>query len=125
MPELDSSVYAGLLSLGCRRTLFDLDQLLAGAVGPGYRLKPWQYDQAREAIVTLYHILKRPDLEPTPHARAAAKAKADGAFQAFMGAALRRRRGDAVQARGGVKIRRPGRAAPRKRRNGRVNARGA
>lgn len=92
----DKALYRGFLAEGCKRTLFDMEQCLAGkSEGARYRLTAYQMSEAREAIRTLYHIVARPDLEVTPVGRA----RADAGFQQFLAdvtPTLRRQRSKGV-----------------------------
>jgi hypothetical protein len=55
-----------------------------------FRMTAEQFEEARPALVTLYEISKRLGLEPNPRAVALSEAKADRAFQTFLGKATAR-----------------------------------
>ncbi len=81
-------LYALILREGGKRMLYALDCSLQGEGDGGptpFRLKASQYAEARAAIVTLFGIFERPQLEPTP----ARVAKNDARFQHFMLTAIR------------------------------------
>lgn len=89
----DRAMYAWALSRGLRHVLFEIDQTLSGkAEKTPFRLIPDRYEEAREAIATLYRIVGRPEIEPTPQATAVQRAQRDVGFQHFMRSALVKRR---------------------------------
>ncbi len=76
--------YRMVFSMGLRTALYNIDSFLSGKDGLPFRLSATQYDEARDAIVTLYRIAKQPELEATPTGRALNRARADDAFQSFL-----------------------------------------
>jgi hypothetical protein len=89
----DQDLYAWAFSNGLSHQLFEFDQVLSGkADKASFRLTPERYQEARAAIVTLYRIVKQPELEPTPRATAVQMAHRDVRFQEFLRSSLAKRK---------------------------------
>lgn len=88
--DLRHGLYRDVFERAGKRTLFCLHLLFRGETErpaeDGYlpfRLSAAQFEEAREAMATLFQIVKMAKLERTPILRA----KADADFQRFVGAA--------------------------------------
>jgi hypothetical protein len=77
------ALYEWAISNNMRCTLFEMEMVLSGKSGD-FRLVPERLQEARTAFATIYRIVAKPELEPTPKAIAANKAQHDPEFQRFM-----------------------------------------